>query len=94
MIGGQANIWGEFVDKTNVLSRLWPRASAVAERLWSNPAQTKDVDTARHRLDQHRCRMLRRGIPAAPILNGYCGEWEVPEEKFAQDLDHGTRVEL
>lgn len=103
VIGGQANIWGEFVDATNVLSRLWPRASAVAERLWSDLAQTRDVDTARHRLDQQRCRMLRRGIPAAPILNGYCGEWEVEngEANFVgaagqqEQLDFaGTRVKL
>lgn len=79
VIGGQANIWGEFVDKTNILSRLWPRASAVAERLWSEAAATTNLETARLRLDVHRCRMLRRGIPAAPILNGYCGEWEIPE---------------
>lgn len=103
VIGGQANIWGEFVDATNVLSRLWPRASAVAERLWSDSLQTRDVDTARHRLDQQRCRMLRRGIPAAPILNGYCGEWEVEngEANFVgaagqqERLDFaGTRVKL
>lgn len=79
VIGGQANIWGEFVDHTNVLSRFWPRASAVGERLWSDPAATRDVASARHRLDLQRCRMLRRGIPAAPLINGYCGDWEVDQ---------------
>ncbi|CAF4009966.1 unnamed protein product, partial [Rotaria sp. Silwood1] len=27
--------------------------------------------------DVHRCRLLRRGIPAQPILNGYCGNYEL-----------------
>lgn len=53
-----------------------PRASAVAERLWSNPALTYSTDDAQYRLDEHRCRMLRRGIPAEPTLNGHCGEYE------------------
>ena len=35
-----------------------PRASAVAERLWSAQS-VRDVDSAQFRLDQQRCRMLR-----------------------------------
>ena len=51
----------------------------------------RTIDTARLRLDVQRCRLLRRSIPAAPILNGYCGEWEVPEE---EKVDVGKRVRL
>ncbi|KAG7154026.1 beta-hexosaminidase subunit beta-like [Homarus americanus] len=81
VLGGEAAMWGEYVDATNIMPRLWPRASAAAERLWSLPlSEAPSVDNAAYRLDQHRCRMLRRGIPAQPILNGYCGEWEVPQE--------------
>lgn len=80
VIGGQANLWSEFVDSTNLMARFYPRASAVAERLWSDPAATQDVDTARHRLDAQRCKMLRRGLTSSPILNGYCGDWEVEQE--------------
>jgi len=77
--GGEACIWGEFVDATNILPRLFPFISAVAERLWSHNIDISwnTAIDARGRLDQHRCRMLQRGIPAQPILNGYCGAWEV-----------------
>lgn len=75
LIGGEAALWSEYVDGTNIATRLWPRASAVAERLWSQ-ASVNDTEDAKFRLDDHRCRLLRRGIAAAPILNGYCGDYE------------------
>ncbi|TSP36067.1 Beta-hexosaminidase subunit beta [Bagarius yarrelli] len=71
VIGGEACLWGEYVDATNLTPRLWPRASAVAERLWSDES-VKDVESAYTRLVKHRCRMLRRGIPAEPLFVGFC----------------------
>ncbi|OCT98647.1 hypothetical protein XELAEV_18010883mg [Xenopus laevis] len=71
VIGGEACLWGEFVDATNLTPRLWPRASAVAERLWSSQSVTS-VGDAYNRLVKHRCRMLRRGIAAEPLYVGYC----------------------
>uniref|UniRef100_A0A2I3H001 Beta-hexosaminidase n=2 Tax=Nomascus leucogenys TaxID=61853 RepID=A0A2I3H001_NOMLE len=70
-IGGEACLWGEYVDATNLTPRLWPRASAVGERLWSSK-DVRDMDDAYDRLTRHRCRMVKRGIAAQPLYAGYC----------------------
>uniref|UniRef100_A0A8C5AHI4 Beta-hexosaminidase n=1 Tax=Gadus morhua TaxID=8049 RepID=A0A8C5AHI4_GADMO len=57
VIGGEACMWGEYVDSTNLMPRMWPRASAVGERLWSAKDVT-DVNDAYSRLSKHRCRMV------------------------------------
>ncbi|XP_055968442.1 beta-hexosaminidase subunit beta-like isoform X4 [Sorex fumeus] len=71
VIGGEACLWAEFVDGTNLTPRLWPRASAVGERLWSHE-KVRDLEDAYERLTVHRCRMVRRGIAAQPLFVGYC----------------------
>ena len=72
IIGGEAAMWGEQVDSVNFDSRVWPRASAVAERLWSDRS-VNDVTTATPRLAAFRCTSLaQRGIGAGPISPGYC----------------------
>ena len=46
------------------------RAAAVAERLWSERRSRTDV--ARQRLAAFRCRLLRRGLQAAPVFPDAC----------------------
>lgn len=71
VMGGEACMWGEFVDATNSMSATWPRAAAVAERLWSDQ-HVRDRHDAEERLHKHRCRMLARGLPAQPLGPGFC----------------------
>jgi hexosaminidase len=83
ILGGEACMWTEYVTEETVDSRLWPRAAAVAERLWS-PGGLKDPDSMYRRLEfvsrwldwsgvQHRFRypdMLERiaGSTPSPAL--------------------------
>ncbi|XP_055837023.1 beta-hexosaminidase subunit beta-like isoform X2 [Episyrphus balteatus] len=67
--GGEACMWTEWVNNNNVMTMVFPRASAVAERLWSKETQ-KDTDEAAPRMEEHNCRMLWRGIETRPA-NGY-----------------------
>jgi hexosaminidase len=49
ILGGEACMWAEYVSAETIDSRIWPRAAAIAERLWS-PAGVKDIDSMYNRL--------------------------------------------
>ncbi|XP_052231450.1 uncharacterized protein LOC127844929 isoform X1 [Dreissena polymorpha] len=72
VLGGEACLWGEYLDNENYMTTLWPAASAAAERLWSSK-DVRDIEKAATRLQEHRCRMLGRGLPVSQISGpDYC----------------------
>ena len=69
--GGEAALWSETMDPSNLDSRAWPRAAAIAERLWSGApvVVAADVDAARPRLEQFRCLLTRRGVAVGRLAH-------------------------
>lgn len=47
VIGAFVAVWTEQIDDATIISRIFPRAFGLAERLWSDPSQKgtdKDID--------------------------------------------------
>jgi hexosaminidase len=77
MLGGHASMWGEHVDPSNFISRVWPRASAAAERLWTGDVSHGPADNIAERIHKFRCHMVLQGFAAGPTAPGCCPK-EVP----------------
>lgn len=69
--GGEATVWSWSLSLGELDARIWPRAAALGERLWTNRPEgaTRSVQA---RLDVHRTRLISRGVKAAPIWSNWC----------------------
>ena len=61
MLGGEACMWAEFVDRHNIESRIWPRAAVIAERLWAR-AEVRDTADMYRRLDYIEKELIIQGL--------------------------------
>lgn len=51
-------------------ARIWPRAGAAAERLWSNPNINSMI--AQYRFYRYRDRLIARGIRPDAVVPKWC----------------------
>eukprot|EP00299_Pterocystis_sp_00344_P004916 c16213_g1_i1.p1 GENE.c16213_g1_i1~~c16213_g1_i1.p1 ORF type:complete len:228 (+),score=57.56 c16213_g1_i1:310-993(+) len=80
VIGGEVPLWTEQADSMVIQPKLWPRASAAAERFWSpqpiwnnaGKVRQDDMFFAYKRMLIHRDRLVQRGIRASPIQPAWC----------------------
>lgn len=76
VLGGEACLWTEQVDEVSLDTRMWPRAAALAERLWSDPQLALDSTSVHEdvytRLNTHRDRLVRRGLKAETMWPRWC----------------------
>lgn len=72
VMGGEACMWSETVDDSNILQRIFPRVCASAEKLWSEYTVT-DIEDAKKRIEEQYCRLRSRNIAAQPPNGpGFC----------------------
>src|SRR5579875_160328 len=61
ILGGEACMWGEYVDANIIDSRVWPITAAIAERLWS-PRGVNNVNDMYRRLRIESLRLESLGL--------------------------------
>lgn len=73
VLGGETAAWSELSNPSNILSVIFPRASAAAEALWT-ASNTRDWKKAANRMDRLVKILNQRGIESSPIWPTYCSQ--------------------
>jgi len=72
VVGSEVLMWGEEADEQNFDSKVWPRAAALAEALWTNPEATGWYE-ADPRMQLQRERLVQRaGVRAEALQAQWC----------------------
>ncbi|XP_016769498.1 probable beta-hexosaminidase fdl isoform X4 [Apis mellifera] len=76
VLGGEAAIWSEQTGDASLGPRLWPRASALAERLWSDtPTNGYSTDENVYtRLAAHMELLTSRGLKTEAMWPQWCSQ--------------------
>jgi len=89
ILGGEACMWSEYVSPENIDSRIWPRAAAVAERLWSSQDVT-DVNSMYLRLENVSRRLdwlgLAHNSSYGPMLRRIAGSSDISALRTFTDV--------
>ncbi|KAI9803770.1 MAG: hypothetical protein M1825_001650 [Sarcosagium campestre] len=73
--GGEVHMWAELTDDTSLDDKVWPRAAAAGEVLWSGPlAQERNLQSVGSRLALWRERLVNRGIRAGVVQMTFCSQ--------------------
>lgn len=72
ILGAEALLWGELANEENIDTGLWMRASAFAERVWTN--QKSPIADIVTRLVAISKELNKLGVATSPLVSEYC-EW-------------------
>ena len=78
IIGSEVLLWAEENGDSNVMTKIFPRAAALAEGLWSNPQPQSESSSlwynADPRMQLWRNKLESRGVSAAVMQPLWCAQ--------------------
>jgi hexosaminidase len=83
VIGSEVPVWSEIMSQESVHVKIWPRAAAMADRLWGQKPAVVDVVGISQRQIAFGNYLMARGIPVSHISGQWCEVY--PEHCFAKN---------